>query len=378
MPDELSLQLPPFNGSIVRVSILYAGRMEIPTAMMLQPQIPGHDIVDAPIYSFLVENDKVGKKLMYDLGMMKDWEERQAPPIRNQMQSANVTVDIPSDVVDILKSASVPLSSINSILWSHHHADHTGDPSLFPPTTSIIVGPGFKSNRQTYPGYPDNPDAHTVQDAFEGRDLIELDFDASPLKVCGLRAIDWFEDDSFYILEALGHTSDHIMALARTSEDRFLLLAGDAAHHVGEFRPTPLLPLPEFIRPSPFGAPRSVIACPGSIFEQIHPCSHSHDSGSFRTTPFYEPLSVINSDPATARVTLEALKVFDASPDVLVILAHDPSLRDILEFYPEGDLTGWERQDGQPNSKEAGTWRFLRDFGTKDIQELVKAQQKTE
>ncbi|KAI0301673.1 beta-lactamase-like protein [Multifurca ochricompacta] len=334
---------------------------------MLQPQIPGHDIVDSPIYCFLVENDKVGKKLMYDLGMMKDWEERQAPSIRDQLQSANVTIEIPSDVVDILNSASVPLSSINSIVWSHHHLDHAGDPSLFPPTTSLVVGPGFKSNRETYPGYPNNPDAHTVQDAFEGRDLIELDFNASLLKVSGLRAIDWFEDGSFYILEAPGHTSDHIMALAR-----------DAAHHAGEFRPNPLLPLPESILPSPFEAPRSVIAYPGSIFEQIHPSSNSHDGGSFRTTPFYELLPYVNSDPATGRATLEALKVLDASPDVLVIFTHDPSFRDVLEFYPKGDLAGWERQDGQPNAKEAGTWRFLRDFGTKDIQELVKAQQKTE
>src|SRR5260221_14129306 len=105
-----------------------------------------------------------------------------------QFQSVAMTANIPSDVADILNSASVPLSSIDSIIWSHHHADHTGDPSLFPSSTSLIVGPGFKSNPTTYPGYPKNPNALTLQDAFEGRQLIELDFGESQLKVCGLRA----------------------------------------------------------------------------------------------------------------------------------------------------------------------------------------------
>lgn len=39
---------------------------------------------------------------------------------------------------------------------SHWHLDHSGDPSTFPPTTSLIVGPGFKEF--LLPGYPENPE----------------------------------------------------------------------------------------------------------------------------------------------------------------------------------------------------------------------------
>jgi hypothetical protein len=278
----------------------------------------------------------------------------------SSLKPEDTTIDIPSDVVDILNSASVPLSSVNSIIWSHYHIDHVGDPSLFPLSTSLIVGPGFKSNPKLYPGFPKNPDAYTLQDAFEGRDLIELDFSASQLRVSGLRAIDWFEDGSFYLLEAPGHTIEHIMGLARTSEDNFLLLAGDAAHHAGEFRPNPLLPLPESISPSPFGPPNAVSSCPGSIFEPAHPCADSQ--GSFRTTPFLSPSLLMNEVPEASPATHEALKALDANPNVLVIMAHDPSLLDIVEFYPKADLTGWEKEDGQPSTKELAKWRFLKDF----------------
>ena len=147
---------------------------------------------------------------------------------------------------------------------------------------SLLV-PVSKSNPKTYPGHPKAPDNLIVQDAFEGRHLIKLDFNESQLNICGLRAIDWFKDGSFYVLKAPGHSGDHVVSLARTAEEKFLLLEGDLAHHCGEFRPNTLLPLPESIFPSPFEPPESPPPCPGSIFGSIH---LSADNNAFRTTPF--------------------------------------------------------------------------------------------
>jgi hypothetical protein len=53
------------------------------------------------------------------------------------------------------------------------------------------------------------------------------------------------------------------------------------------------------------------------------------------------------------------MQLFDVSPDDLVVIAHDASLLDVLPFYPEGELTGWEKTEG----KILGRWRFLKDFG---------------
>ena len=273
------------------------------------------------------------------------------------IQSAGGAINIAADVPDILNAASVPLSSIDCVVWSHYHPDHTGDLSLFPTSTSLVVGPLFKT--EPVPGHPLGQTAETLREAFEGREVTHLDFSssnsASTLKIAGLPAIDWFNDGSFYLLDAPGHTTDHIMALARTFADKFVLLAGDGAHHCGEFRPTPLAPLPDTISPSPLEPPTSSAPiCPCSLFERIHP-----SPGSFRTTPFYEAVAMMVEDPVAHRTTLDALKAFDASPDVLVVLVNDASLLDVLEFFPKADLNGWENG---PSRKDIGQWRFLNDF----------------
>lgn len=184
------------------------------------------------------------------------------------MQNPDVTVEIASDVVDILiQLPSVPLSSINAIVCSHRHVLHTGDPSLIP------------SNPKTHPGYPKNPDTLTIQGAFEGRRLIELDFNESQFNVCGSRAIDWFKGGVFYI-EAPGHSPWRVLLKNSfcSSETSLIIAANTVLTHF--FSPSLNRSLP-----SPFEPPKSLSPCPGSVFQSIHP---SADNNPFRSTPFYE------------------------------------------------------------------------------------------
>lgn len=235
---------------------------------------------------------------------------------------------------------------------SHPHWDHIGRPSLFPPTTKLIVGPGITS--QLGPGYPENEASPFRSEAFTNREVLELDFNKnSTLSIGNLRAIDFFGDGSLYFLDAPGHAVGHINALARTSEDTFIFMGADSFHHPAALRPSDGVPLPASITvpglmPSP---------CPGHLFETLHPCSGQSGSDAART-PFVkvgEKSPAI--DLAAARDTLHKIESFDADPNILVIAAHDWSLKDVIEFYPR-KANDWKSKGW----KEAGRWRFLADF----------------
>jgi hypothetical protein len=51
----------------------------MPTALMIQPPISGHDVLELPIYSFIVENPNTGERVLFDLGLSKAWKEKQPP-----------------------------------------------------------------------------------------------------------------------------------------------------------------------------------------------------------------------------------------------------------------------------------------------------------
>jgi glyoxylase-like metal-dependent hydrolase (beta-lactamase superfamily II) len=114
------------------------------------------------------------------------------------------------------------LDDINAIIWSHHHFDHTGDPSLFPSSTDLVVGPGFKSS--FIPGWPEGDDCPVKSDDWKGRTLREIKFDEKSLKVGDFPAVDWFGDGSFYLLHTPGHTAEHLAGLARVQSDSFVLM----------------------------------------------------------------------------------------------------------------------------------------------------------
>jgi hypothetical protein len=48
--------------------------------MLVQPPMAGHDVTDPWLYlfySFFINNEAVGKNMLYDLGIMKAWEAKQ-------------------------------------------------------------------------------------------------------------------------------------------------------------------------------------------------------------------------------------------------------------------------------------------------------------
>lgn len=334
--------------------------------MFFEPQVPGYDTLNACVYSFLIKHHSSGSPskydtLIFDLGIRKDWENGAASVVEMVKPHASSLV-IEKDVATILRENGQSLEEVGGIIWSHAHFDHTGDPSTFPTTTDLIVGPTFKANH--VPAFPTIPDSPVDERSWQGRTLREIDFAAegNGLHIGQIPAVDFYGDGSFYLLDTPGHAVGHMCALARTTANppTFMFLGGDIAHQAGEFRPTPYLPLPDSISPSPLKAPFShpPTFCPGEIFAAVHP-------NQSRTEPFFSPSSGEHAphlDAVEAKRSIGKMTEFDAYENVFSVIAHDKSLFDVVEFYPklanEWKSKGWEKE---------GRWRFLNEFGAKEV-----------
>ncbi|KAK0642144.1 beta-lactamase-like protein, partial [Cercophora newfieldiana] len=365
---------PPFDippaSHTVSVSIINttATIRGIPTTSFFEPHIKGHDFLAAPCFSFLIQRHTPtsDRSLLFDLGIRKDFQNL-PPSLLSHFRELNWSLSVESSVSDII-SPTVPLQDIEAIILSHHHFDHIADPSVFPPTTALVVGPGFKQS--VTPGYPTDSTSPVPESSLSNREVIELDFsDYNRWKIVDIgpsKAIDYFEDGSFYLLDAPGHVVGHVCALARVTsslgviapgktheEDSFVLLAGDAIHHPGELRPSEWVPLPGVVKPSPFGDGKGEgegEGCPGAMFDGLL-------TGG-RTTPFYKAVGPWHSDFDALRETVRKLQRADGMGNVLVLAAHDESLLDVVEFFPK-NLNGFLKEGWGEKLR----WRFLRDFG---------------
>lgn len=325
-------------------------RFRLPISNFLQPDYSGHPELCGPSFSFLIEHPS-SKPILFDLGIRQDWDKLPSYP---KFVKNNWYINVERNVSEILTSNGIDVSggAIESILWSHHHWDHVGNPATFPSSTQLVVGPGFKSAH--LPGYPKNPDSTLLETDFEGREVREVNIavEGKGLVIGRFNAYDYFGDGSFYLLDTPGHSVGHMCGLARTSSnpDTFIFMGGDASHHGGEFRPTEYLPLPKEITPSPLK--RRGTTCPGHLLQEIHPNGAANK-------PFYNVTASFANDKKVADWTIEGLGEFDAQGNVLMLMAHDDAVVDPaqFDFYP-GNLNDWY----QKKVGEKTRWLFLSDY----------------
>lgn len=367
-PPELNI---PSSPSTVSVSVINttAKIYGAPAELLLAPPIEGHRWVAGPIYSFLIQHPKLHRRLLFDLGIRKDFKNL-AGPICQLLQEPGPKLEVEKDVWQILEENKVDPASIEAVVWSHHHFDHTGDVSRFGPETKLIVGPGF--SEAMLPGYPANPESVILETDYKGRELLELDFEGGnggqykTLKIGRFSALDYFGDGSLYMLATPGHTVEHLCALARVStsadggRNSFVFLAGDAFHHAGEIRPSRYLTMPQSIEPSPFSALGCCgSSCPGSVFDKLL----RREGCPEGTSAFYSPPRLekgsLHHDVDEVIVTIGKVQEADCRDEIFVCAAHDESLLEVVDFFPDGTLNsfsekGWVKQ---------ARWRFLSDFG---------------
>ncbi|EXJ66171.1 uncharacterized protein A1O5_10787 [Cladophialophora psammophila CBS 110553] len=356
------VNFPPSNVAVdVSVIDTTTYLREVNGSLVVKPVYAGFEKGFIPSYSFLIHHKPSGQRLLYDLGLRTNWETHLSPHLREEIKPLGFKVEVKRDVAEIIGDGGLKPDQINAIILSHHHWDHVGDPTLFPSTTKLVVGPGYK--QKYLPGWPAQPDASgTTTDTYKGRVTEELDFQFAP-KACQIGpypAYDWFSDGSFYLLNAPGHTTGHICGLARTSVgpegDTFMFLGGDVTHHCALFRPTEYYPLPEEICPDPVEDHTSTASVSSEKYVKVHR-AYQGGAGSqeARVSPFcLVPVGYVDEDADLAQETLNKMFVFDGDENVFTVFAHDPTLLDVLDFFPqkanEWKTKGWAKKSH---------WKFL-------------------
>lgn len=366
----------PDSTSTVSVSVIDGVRSftGAPTGAFFGPGIEGFEKFDVVVFSFLVtHNDpstSTTRKVLFDIGLPKDWDQYLPPSTVENIKGwvqAGASIDIPKNGAEIIADGGTDLKSIEAVIWSHPHWDHMGRPSLFPPSTALICGPGMKAAFGN--GYPENEGAPYLTSEIEGRAFNELEF-RSDLDIGEFKALDYFGDGSFYLLDVPGHCVAHMNALARVSSnpDTFILMGADSYHHASQLRPSKGVPLPETVDLG--NGPVST-----EIFRKLHPSSHFKDTSAgstydkftkqsdFTTTPFFTIQqqtdgSTIAHDLTSARESIIKLQAFDADERVFMAPAHDFSLRDVVEYFPDNTMDEWK----QKGWKEKARWLFLKDL----------------
>lgn len=208
------------------VSVLEAGVIDLLDEMFITNAEPGK-VTRAPSLSFLLTHSLNGKKVVFDLGIRKDWENY--PPVIVKWINEVFPVDVPQDVAESLSKGKLSTHAIDFVCLSHLHFDHTGDTNLFKHSTFLVGGRGQALLEKTYPSDPESPFPHLLLPP--GRTQFLDPASGGPIGPFP-HALDFFNDGSLYLVDAPGHLPGHLNALVRTSADGgWIYLAGDSAHH---------------------------------------------------------------------------------------------------------------------------------------------------
>ncbi|ETN40983.1 uncharacterized protein HMPREF1541_05263 [Cyphellophora europaea CBS 101466] len=186
-----------------------------------------------PDWAFLVKDCDTGRLLLWDYGLSGDADEFTPFVRQNLLEELQPCSPRKSVAEQIAEKDEKQLSAkgLGTIIFSHAHWDHCRPFWKDFPIAKAFFGPGTLAH--CTPGHLENPSSQwdgRIFDEDEGlRRCQEL---AGPWVQFGPfeRAMDFFGNGSFWVIQAPGHMPGNLIAAARLRIGTWVVMAGDCCH----------------------------------------------------------------------------------------------------------------------------------------------------
>ncbi|MCJ1301829.1 hypothetical protein MMC08_004630 [Hypocenomyce scalaris] len=245
-PSGSGLPPPSPNQVYVQISALSSGWLTLPERLFVTNADP-EKLVFTPSLSFLISHpspnsSKQTTNLVFDLSLKQNLSNY--PPAMHAHIANRQPITTTPDVATSLRAGGIdPTTDIDTVILSHVHWDHIGDPDHFPAST-FVVGSGtlhlLEHGAPTYPAeifdthllpssrtyeLPPTPDSAAKKTASS----LQTSHAWAPLAHFPI-AVDFYGDGSLYVIDSPGPLYGHVNLLARIGEGRWVYLGGDCCH----------------------------------------------------------------------------------------------------------------------------------------------------
>jgi glyoxylase-like metal-dependent hydrolase (beta-lactamase superfamily II) len=246
-----SLPPPSLNQAYVTIQPIVAGTLTLPDFIFVSPTEDRSIKHSVPSMCFLIEHpgfqensasaeSSAPRRIMFDLGL-RSHAENYIPAIQAHLPNRHPVTHRPSAPETLITHGIAP-ESISTVILSHVHWDHHGDPAQFRNATFVVGNGSLDVVAHGMPGRGSH--SHFDPDLFQGvENVLELssprdpatrvlDGKETPWKSLGpfSAAADLLGDGSLYAIPAPGHLPGHINLLCRTGENSWTYLGGDVFH----------------------------------------------------------------------------------------------------------------------------------------------------
>jgi N-acyl homoserine lactone hydrolase len=198
-----------------------------PARRILTGISPFGESLSAPCLAFVVRHPSAGT-ILIDTGMHRDARE---DPRRDFGIPLSLIfrglrpAEEPFD--EQLRALDIEPDSVERVIMTHLHLDHTSGMRLLPNAKFIASGPEWAATRGRFPiskGYVSHhlPDVSQMQ-------LLDFESDGEPYATFK-QTIDLLGDDTIRVISTPGHSAGHLSVLLRLDHNRQVLLVGDAAY----------------------------------------------------------------------------------------------------------------------------------------------------